>query len=333
MNTCLHPIPMKGGAWMSTQLVTTKHLLKKESVGKTLIKNIKKHPVLYIMALPVFLYFVIFHFFPMYGLIISFQRYIPAKGLFGSPWVGLKYFTDFFKDMFFWRLIRNTFTLSFLDLVFGFPVPIIFALLLNELTSSKFKKITQTITYMPHFISLVVVCGLIFTFTRSTGPIAQIVASWTGTDITNLLGQSQNFRTIFVSTNIWQGFGWGSIIYFAALSGIDPSLYEAAVIDGAKRMKQVIYITLPGIAPTIIILLILRLGQIMSVGFEKIILLYSPATYETADVISSYVYRKGLLELNFSFGTAVGLFNSVINFALILMANTVSRRVNQTSLW
>ena len=316
-----------------TQIRTTPPRMLKESYGRRLLRNMARHPVLYFMALPVFLYFVVFHFLPMYGLIISFQRYVPAKGVFESAWVGLKHFKAFFGDMFFWRLLRNTFLLNFYDLVFGFPMPILFALLLNEVSSRTFKRLTQTITYMPHFISLVVVCGLIFTFTRSTGPIAQIVASATGQDAFNLLGRAENFRAIYVATNIWQGFGWGSIIYFAALSTIDPSLYEAAVIDGAKRFKQVIHITLPSIAPTIVILLILRIGQIMSVGFEKIILLYSPSTYETADVISSYVYRRGLVELNYSFGTAVGLFNSLINFVLIIGANAFSRKVNETSLW
>lgn len=300
---------------------------------KGLADNFRRYPVLYLMALPVIAYYVIFQFIPMFGIVIGFQRYIPSKGIFGSPWIGLENFTRFFNDVYFTRLLRNTFLISFYDLLFGFPFPIIFALLLNEIKSIKYKKITQTITYMPYFISLVVICGLISTFSKESGPIAQFISFLTGTPAKNLLSFPSFFRPLYVSTNIWQGFGWGSIIYFAALSNVDPTLYEAAVIDGAGRFKQMLHVTLPAIAPTIVIMLILRMGSMMSVGFEKIILLYSPITYETADVISSYVYRVGIVQLDYSYGTAVGVFNSVINLILILAANAISRRVNETSLW
>lgn len=296
-------------------------------------QNIKRNPALYLMALPVIAYYLIFQFWPMYGVSIAFQRYVPNKGMLGSEWVGLANFTKFFKDINFSRLIGNTFLINFYDLLFGFPFPIIFALLLNEIKAIRFKKVTQTITYMPYFISLVVICGLISTFSKENGPIAQLVAMLTGTQAQNLLSNPAYFRPLYVITNIWQGFGWGSIIYFASLSNTDPTQYEAAVIDGAGRWKQMWHVTLPAIAPTIVIMLILRIGSMMSVGHEKIILLYSPITYKTADVISSYVYRMGIVQLDYSYGAAVGLFNSLINLALLLIANTVSRRVNETSLW
>ncbi|NLB91667.1 MAG: sugar ABC transporter permease, partial [Clostridiales bacterium] len=217
--------------------------------------------------------------------------------------------------------------------LFGYPIPIIFALLLNELRQRRFKRVVQTVTYMPHFISMVVICGMIFSFTRTTGPLAQIVSQISGRPVENLLARADLFRPIYIVSSVWQGFGWASIIYFAALSGVDPTLYEAASIDGASRLRQVFAVTIPSIMPTIIIMYILRIGQIMSVGFEKIILLYSPATYETADVISSYVYRQGIVDLKFSYSTAVGVFNSIINLAAIIIANYLSGRISETTLW
>ena len=305
----------------------------KKGFWRDLADNFRYHPMMYFMALPVIAYYLIFHFAPMFGLVIGFERYIPTKGILGSQWIGFANFKRFFNDIYFWRLMRNTFLINLYDLIFGFPIPIIFALLLNEVKNLKFKKVVQTITYMPYFISLVVICGLISTFSKESSPIAQLVSIISGNPRMNLLSNPGYFRTLYVSTNIWQGFGWGSIIYFAALSGVDPTLYEAAIMDGAGRFRQVVHVTLPSIAPTIVIMLILRMGSMMSVGFEKIILLYSPITYETADVISSYTYRVGLVQLDYSFSTAVGLFNSLINLTLILFANAVSRRVNETSLW
>lgn len=308
---------------------------RKTKVGfiRRLHLNVKRHPLLYLMALPVVLYYLVFQFWPMYGVTIAFQRFIPALGMTGSEWIGFDNFIRFFNDRNFSRIVSNTFIINFYDLIVGFPFPIIFALLLNEIRSVKFKKTAQTITYMPYFISLVVVGGLISTFSKEAGPIAQLVATISGRPAENLLSNPRFFRHIFVWSNIWQGFGWGSIIYFAALSNADQEQYEAAVIDGAGRWKQMRYVTLPALAPTIVIMLILRIGAMMSIGHEKIILLYSPITYRTADVISSYVFRMGLVQLNFSYGAAVGLFNSVINLTLLLVANTVSRRVNETSLW
>lgn len=295
-------------------------------------RDFKKNKYVYLMVFPVIVYFIIFSYWPMYGVIIAFKDYSPGKGILGSKWIGLKNFVDFFNSYYVGRLIRNTLLINIYDLFWGFPAPIILALLINEVNNKLFKRTIQTISYLPHFISLVVVCGIIIDFTASDGLITTILSQF-GVKPTNLLMRPELFRTIYISSGIWQGVGWGSIIYLAALSGINPNLYEAATIDGAGRWKQTIHITLPGIAPTIIILFILRLGSMMSVGYEKIILLYNSTTYETADVISSFVYRKGLLESDYSYSTAVGLFNSVINFVLIIIANTISRKVSETSLW
>lgn len=297
-----------------------------------LVENIRKNPNLYIMVLPLIVFYFLFHYVPMAGLVISFQNFKPAKGLFGSDFVGFANFVSFFKSVYAFRVIRNTVLLSMYQLIFGFPAPIILALLINEIAFGKFKRTIQTISYMPHFISLVVICGLVAEFTRSDGLISQIVVMLGG-EPKNYLLMPRMFRPIFVSSGIWQQVGWGSIIYLAKLSSIDPGLYEAARIDGAGRFRQAIHITLPSLIPIIVVLLIMRVGRIMSLGFEKVILLYSPLTYETADTISSYVYRRGLQEGKYSFGAAVGLFNSVINFIILVSANKLSRKISSESLW
>ena len=269
----------------------------------------------------------------MYGALMAFEKYVPVKGIFGSKWVGLRNFSLFFKDIYCWRVIRNTFLINVYGLVFGFPIPILFALMLNEVRFSPFKKLAQTITYMPHFISTVVVCGLVADFVDSSGAITAIISGITGAPAQNLLAMPENFRPIYTIMNIWKEFGWGSIIYFAALSGVDPQLYEAAAMDGAGRFQKILHVSLPSILPTVVTLLVLRLGRMMSTGYEDIILLYQPITYETADVISSYVYRRGLQEFDYGYSAAVGLFNSVINLAFILTANNISKRVNNASIW
>lgn len=296
------------------------------------IKDIKKHRLIYLMALPVLVYYIIFCYVPMYGVLIAFKDYTPTLGIIGSKFVGLKWFIEFFNSYYFVRLIRNTFLISFYSLLWGFPMPIILALLLNEVKNNVFKKAIQTATYLPYFISLVVVCGIIVTFTSSNGVITEFAVRL-GLPRGNLMANAEYFRAIYIASGIWQGMGWGSIIYIAALSGIDPGLYEAAMIDGAKRFRQIIHISIPGIMPTIIILLILNIGSLMSVGYEKIILLYGPTTYETADVISSFVYRKGIVENNFAYSSAIGLFNSVINFALLISANKISQKTTEIALW
>lgn len=302
-------------------------------LGSVIRKDFAANKYVYLLAVPFLVYYIIFQYGPMYGMIIAFKDYKPVLGILGSPWVGLKHFINFFHDFNFTRVITNTFLINFYDLIFGFPFPIIFALLLNEITHTRFKRVTQTLTYLPHFISMVVICGIIRDFCGSEGIVVQLLSSVFGIAKMDLLSQAQYFRPIFVSTNIWQSFGWNSIIYIAALSGVDPTLYEAATVDGAGRLRQMVSITIPCIMPTIIIMLILRLGQMMSVGYEKIILLYSPITYSTADVIQSYVYRRGLLNYDYSFSSAVGLFNSVINFVFVLAANRLSKTFSETSLW
>nr|WP_243647122.1 ABC transporter permease subunit [Scopulibacillus darangshiensis] len=284
------------------------------------------------MLLPVVAYFLIFHYGPMYGVQIAFKNYDVTKGFLGSPWVGFEHFVEFFKSYYFWRLIRNTLLLSLYSLIFVFPAPIIFALLLNEIRNMKFKRLTQTITYLPHFISLVVVVGILVDFLSPQGLINQILSVF-GVDVTNYLQEAGWFRTIFISSEVWQTVGWGSIIYLAAITNVNPQLYEAAKIDGAGRFRQIIHVTIPGILPTITILFILQLGSLMTVGYQKIILLYNPLTYETADVISTYIYRKGILDASYSYSAAIGLFDAVINFGILVLANRISKKVGETSLW
>ena len=297
-----------------------------------LSRDISNNKYIYLMLIPVLIYYIIFHYAPMYGVIIAFKDFSPAKGILGSKWIGFYNFELFFNSRYFIRILRNTILISLYSLIFGFPAPILMALLLNEIKHKTFKRVVQTSTYLPHFISLVVVCGMIVDFTSSSGFITQIATLFGGSG-RNMLMQKELFRTIYVSSGVWQSFGWNSIIYLATLSTIDPCLYEAAVLDGAGRLRQAIHITLPGIMPTIVILLILNMGRMLGVGFEKIILLYNTSTYETADVISSFVYRKGLLEFDFSYSAAVGLFNSMANFIFLVGANFISRKASETSLW
>lgn len=284
------------------------------------------------MMLPAIAYYFIFHYGPMYGAIIAFKDYSPANGILHSEWVGLAHFKDFFGGYYFWRVFKNTLLISFYTLIFEFPAPIILALLINELRNRSFKRIVQSVTYMPYFISLIVICGMVKDFTNSGGLINTFFG-YLGGDGNSMLQNPDLFRPIYITSEIWQRFGWESIIYIAALSGIDQEQYEAARIDGAGRWRQMFSVTLPGILLTITIMLILRMGNLFNIGFEKILLLYNPAIYETADVISSYVYRKGLLEFNWSFSTAVGLFNSLINLVLLIAANYISRKVSENSLW
>ena len=295
-------------------------------------KLIRKNRMVYLMVLPVIIYYILFHYKPMYGIIIAFQNYAPRKGVFGSEWVGFQHFKDFFGGYYFWRLLRNTLKLSFATLLIGFPVPIILALLINELRSKRFSKAVQTITYMPHFVSMVVLCSMIRQFVGSGGFITGFFNNF-GYDGANMLSKGSLWIPIYVISNIWQGAGWGSIVYLAALTGIDSELYDAARVDGANRWKQTVHVTFPSILPTIIIMLIMRVGQIMGVGYEKTILLYNDGIYEVADIISTYVYRMGLINREFSFSTAVGLFNSVVNFLLVIIANQISKKTTETSLW
>ena len=306
----------------------------RRTLRQRLRKDMSENGGAYVLALSVLAYYFLFHYKPMGGLVIAFKNYVPRKGIWGSKWVGMKYFLEFFNSYYFERVLRNTLVISLSSLIFAFPLPILFALSINEVKSKAFKKTVQTISYMPHFISMVVVCSMVRLFTGGDSFIVQIMTLF-GYENTgaNLLNNKTMFVPIYVISGIWQNLGWDCIIYLAALTAIDPELYEAARVDGAGRLRQTIHITLPGIVGTIIMLLILRIGSLMSVGHEKIILLYNEMVYETADVISSYVYRRGLVQGDWSFGAAVGLFNSVINFALVITANTLSNKMSGVGLW
>lgn len=299
---------------------------------KSLWNRIAEHKHIYIILLPTLLYYLIFKYIPIFGNVIAFQKYSITRGVFGSRFIGLKNFIDFLTNYKFWELLRNTFSINFYDLLFGFPAPILLALLLNEVRVLWFKKSVQTITYMPHFISTVIVSSLILTFVSSDGLINAIRGLFGGEPI-SFMTEPKYFYTIFVTAGIWQNIGWNSIIYIATMSSVDMELYEAATIDGAGRFKQALHITLPGISETIVILLIMRVGKMLSLGYEQIILLYNPSIYETADVISTYVYRRGLLEGDYSYSAAVGIFNSVINFALLMFSNAVSKKLKGSGLW
>lgn len=295
-------------------------------------KDFARNKMKYLLVSVVVLFYILFYYVPLYGAIIAFQDFSPRLGILGSDWVGFKHFVNFFDSIYFRRILRNTFVLSGLDIIVGFPFPIIFALLLNEIRSKTFKRTIQTISYMPHFISLVIVCSMIKNFCAYDGLI-NYIASFFGGGNTSILQEPSAFKYVYVLSNIWQELGWNSIIYLAALGGINEELYEAAEIDGAGRFKQIIHVTIPGILPTIMIMLVLRIGQILNVGHEKILLLYNPGTYETADVISTYIYRKGLEDFDWSFSSAVGLFNSVVNFVFLVGANWLSKKTTQTGLW
>ena len=301
---------------------------KKTSLWTQVLKN--KH--IYVILLPTILFYLIFHYAPMGGLVIAFQKFSVTKGMLGSTWVGLKNFEAFLSDVYFWRLLRNTLMINFWGLLFGFPTPIILALLLNEVKQEKFKKTVQTITYMPHFLSVVVVSSLVLTFVSSNGFINAIIKMCGGDSIA-FMSDPKYFRTIYVISDIWQQIGWNSILYISALSGIDQELYEAATIDGAGRWAKLWHITIPGILGTIMITLIMRIGRMLSLGYDKIILLYNPSIYETADVISTYVYRRGLQEADYSYSTAVGMFNSIFNFIFLMAANTFSKKATGSGLW
>lgn len=304
----------------------------KLTYGQRVAKDLKRNKYKYLIILPVIVYFIIFHYKPMYGIIIAFKKFRPSVGIMEAPWVGFDNFTRFFQDKYFWRVLKNTFSISINSIIFGFPAPIILALLLNEVRNKVFKRTVQTISYMPHFISMVVMCSLIHAFCQTSGVLNDVIAFFGG-ERTNLLSNKDYFYPIYIISGIWQSIGWSSIIYLAALSGIDQEQYEAARVDGAGRFKQMIYITLPGIFPTISMLLILRMGGILGVGFEKILLLYQPLTYEVADVISTYLYRKGLMDADFSYSTAIGLFNSLVNVVFLLGTNKLSKKLGQSGLF
>ena len=309
--------------------------IKKMEISKQkgILKSIRNDGALYLMFLPVFLYYFIFHYIPMGGIVLAFKEFSPKLGILGSTWVGFENFVEFFRSPKFVNVLWNTLRISLSNLIFGFPAPLILALMLNELRGQKFKRTVQTITYLPHFISLVVAVGLVLDFTKRDGIINDIMVMFGGERIA-FMSESAFFTPIYVISAIWQEIGWGSIIYLAALSGISMELYEAATIDGAGRWNKMIHVTIPGVLPTVIIMLILRLGQVMSLGSEKVILMYNDLIMDKADVISSYVYRLAFGSApDYGYSTAVNLFNTVINVILLTTANFISGKCSETSLW
>jgi len=288
---------------------------------------------LYFMLLLPIAYYILFKYMPMYGTLIAFKKFSAKKGIWGSTWAGFKNFEKFLSDPYFYKLVRNTLLINLNNLLFAFTSSIIFALLLNEMKHKLYRKVVQTVSYLPHFISTVVVCGLVTNFTRTNGGIINDLIAMLGGERISFLNRAEYFRPIYVISEIWQHMGWDAIIYIAALLSIEPQLYEAASIEGANRFQKMLYVTLPGIAPTITIMLIMRIGHLMSLGYEKVLLLYSGATYETADIISTYVYRRGLLTADFSYGTAIDLFQTVISLILVTSTNWLGKKIGGAGLW
>ncbi len=298
------------------------------------LRKLNDGKYLLILVVPAMVCLALFYYFPMYGLIISFKDYQSFVGLKDSPWVGLEHFKMFIEQPNFWKMIKNTFLLSFWTLLWGFPAPIILALLLNDLRSMRFKKWVQTISYMPHFLSTVIVVGLVnLLFSPSTGIIPDVMANLGVKNFPDLLSNAKYFRTIYIISGIWSELGWGAIIYLAALTNVDPQLYEAATVDGAGKLRCLWSITLPSITPTIITMFLLRMGSVFNIGFEKAWLLQVPSNLETSEIISTYVYKQGISGANYSYGAAVGLFNSLVSLTLVIISNYVSRTVSETSLW
>ena len=313
--------------------VSISRSFKANKVSPRRLHSIKKNWDLYLLILPVIVYFIVFKYYPMYGVQIAFKDFIATMGISGSPWVGLEHFERFFESYYFWRLIKNTLFIGLYELAVGFPIPIILALLINELRNSFFKRFVQTVTYAPHFLSGVVVVGMLFLFlSPETGIINKIITLFGGEPIA-FMTEPGWFKSIYVFSGVWQHMGWSSIIYLAALSAIDPQLHEAAKIDGASRLRRIWHINLPGIRTTIIVLLILQSGQILGVGFEKVFLMQNSLNMQASDVIATHIYRTGILGSQYSYSAAVGLFEAVVNFIILLLVNFTARKVNKTSLW
>lgn len=319
----------QGAALQNTKTAT------KTNSGRSMkkLKGIFKHWQLYAIMIPAILFYIFFMYRPMWGLQIAFKDFKIFTGIEASKWVGFKHFIKFLESPYFLRNLKNTLLINVYGLLFGFPVPIILALMLNEVKNVFFKKTVQTLTYLPHFISIVVIAGIVVNFLSPSNGLVNIIIEKLGGEKINFLVKPEYFRTIFISMNIWKEAGFNAIVYLAALSGIDPNLYEAAYVDGAGKFKRILHVTLPGIMPTIVVLLVLKIGSMLSVGYEAIILLYQPATFETADVISTYVYRLAFDNARYDYGAAVGLFNAIVSVILVVFANRVSKKLSGTSLW
>ncbi len=311
--------------------VRTKRSLK-EKLG-WFADHVRNEWQIYLMLLPTVIWMIVFLYKPMYGLQIAFKDYSIFRGVAASPWVGWEHFQTLFSNDQFTRAVWNTIKISALNLLFGFPAPILLALMFNEVLHATYKRTAQTIVYLPHFISTVIIAGIVTTAFSPTAGVVNTVMGWFGLDSIYFLTRPEWFRPIFVGTGIWQEAGFGSIVFLAAIAGVSPSLYESAVVDGASRWQMMWKITIPSIMPTIIIMLIIRIGNIMEVSFELIILLYQPATWSTADVVNTFVYRQGLQSGQYDLAAAAGLFNAAVAFVLVMTANTLSRRYSRTSLW
>lgn len=294
---------------------------------------IKRNWVLYLFLLPAIIYIAIFCYTPMYGLLISFKNFRITDGIWGSEWVGLKWFYKFFNTPRFWLILRNTLSLSIYSIIASFPLPIVLALVLNNVKDAKYKKFAQTITYMPHFISVVVLVGMMSVFFSPRSGIVNSFLGLFGIAPIHFMGKSQYFQHMYVWSGVWQSMGWNSIIYMAALAGVDPSLHKAAIIDGANKLKRVIHIDLPTIVPTMSILLIMNFGSIMSVGYEKVFLLQNDLNLTASEVISTYVYKTGIINHQFSYSSAIGLFNNVINFLMVITVNKIVKKLSGSGLW
>lgn len=318
---------------MTSESKSVEKTSKSSALQRAISRSWRRHWQLYLLILPPIAYFIIFKYVPMVNAVLAFKDYNVIKGIWGSPWAGTKYFELLFQNPAFITLIKNTLYISFYSLIVGFPIPILLALALNEIKNIRFKKIVQMVTYAPYFISTVVMVSIIMLFLSPRLGIVNTIAGALGFEAVNFLGEPGLFRSIYVFSDVWQGMGYSAVIYLAALAGVDPSLYEAAKVDGANRMQKIINVDLPGLLPAAVIILILSVGNIMAVGFEKIYLLQNPLNLSASEIISTYVYKIGLLNANYSFATAVGLFNSVINLVLLLIVNAVAKRLSNTSLW
>ncbi|AYA75589.1 sugar ABC transporter permease [Bacillus sp. Y1] len=296
------------------------------------LKKIFSNYQLYLFLLPALIYFIVFHYVPMYGVLIAFKDFVATKGIMGSPWVGFKHFERFFDSYQFWSLIKNTLGLSVTQLVVGFPLPIFLALMLNQMRSEKSKRFVQTVVYAPHFISVVVLAGMIYVFFSNNGLINNMILMFGGDPI-SFMAKPEWFKPLYIASGVWQETGWAAIIYLAALAGVSPELHEAAIMDGANKWQRIFHVDIPAIMPTAVILLILSVGSIMNIGFEKAYLLQTPMNQPSAEIIPTYVYKMGLQQAQYSFAAAVGLFNAVINLILLVAVNKFAKRLSGTGLW
>ncbi|UVI28288.1 ABC transporter permease [Paenibacillus spongiae] len=311
--------------------------MKTSSPQSTLLlskwKRIRKQYQLYLFLFPTILFFIVFHYIPMYGVTIAFKNFMASKGIMGSPWVGFEHFERFFSSYKFSTVMWNTLIINLYELIIAFPIPIIMALLLNQVANARFKKLVQTVTYAPHFISVVVIVGMLYLFLSPRNGLLNQLIVWFGGEPVFFMASAEWFKTIFVFSGVWQNAGWSMIIYLAALTAVSPDLHEAAVVDGASKFQRILHIDLPSLLPTIMILLILNIGSFMAVGFEKIYLMQNPLNIGSSEVIQTYVYQTGLLSAQYSYSAAVGLFNSVINFILLVGFNQLAKSLKQASLW